>query len=188
MKNSIFCALYFSSFLSMLFLVIFMFDLEGKLNLYQGLPDEDKMIYKFIDFQGKILGEKYKMKQCGNGLGGMDKIWLISLSFERISPSTNENEARNLIVHCVEDLLEAINSNEELKPLLQTYPFNAKNIKLDIYNLNNNKTEQTFPNISVVGNNKGKVCYLSVSPENKYSYHTEKYETYDEAVAILKEK
>ena len=56
------------------------------------------------------------MRQSATGLGGMDKVWLMSLSFDRYGDPINEQEARKLIISCVDDFLEAVNKDEQLRP------------------------------------------------------------------------
>ncbi len=45
----------------------------------------------------------------------------------------------------------------------------------------------TFPNIALVSNSRRKVSFFIKEVSQIYGYHTEKHETYDEAVAILEE-
>jgi hypothetical protein len=128
------------------------------------------------------------MKQFGNGLAGMDKIWQIALDFERYGDPLTEEEARKLIVNCVNDFLTAVNNNQQLKPLLRDYPFTANNIDLTIFNYDKNRSLYQYPSIAIVNASKGKVSFFTKHESIKYGYHTEKYETYDEAIAILKKQ
>jgi hypothetical protein len=186
MKNNLFKMLKVCLPLILLFAGLAAMGLEKGPQMDQGLPDEDKMLYQFINRQGKILGKKYHLIQSGNGLGGMDKVWLMSISFDRYGDPLSEKEARSLLVQCVEDFLAAVNSDEQLKPLLRDYPFTAKNLDLDIFNFDKDHTIHYFPHIALVSNSRGKVGFFTEDPSNVYGYYTEKYETYDEAVAILK--
>ena len=49
--------------------------------MYQGLADDNKILYGFIKRTGKILEKKYHLRQSATGLGGMDKVWLMSIIF-----------------------------------------------------------------------------------------------------------
>ena len=151
----------------------------------QGLSKDDKMLYDFINHEGKILGIKYHMGQSATGIGGMDKVWLMSLSFNRYGDPLTEKEARKLIINCVDDFLEAVNCDERLKPFLENYPFTAKNLELAIFNYDKDHVLHYFPDIAIVTNSRGKVGFLTEDTSTKYDYYTEKYETYDEAVSIL---
>jgi hypothetical protein len=159
------------------------FSMEPKMD--QGLPEDDKMLYGFINREGKSLGLKYHMRQSAIGIGGMDKVWLMSLAFDRYGEPLTEDEARKLIISCVDDFLEAVNKDENLKPFLKNYPFTAKNLELTIFNYDKDHVLHYFPSIAIVTNSKGKIGFLTEDASTKYDYYTEKYETYDESVAIL---
>ena len=161
------------------------FNLSMNYGMHTDLSAEDEILYRFLKEEGQFLEKKYHMRQCATGLGGMDKIWLMSLSFQRFGNPLNEIDSRELIIHCVDDFLEAINNNEELRPILESYPFTAKNLELTIFNYDKNQNSIYFPAIAVVSNSRGKIAFLTETATTKYGYHTEKYETYEEAVVIL---
>lgn len=152
-----------------------------------GLSKEDQMLYRFINRQGKCLEQKYQMRQSSVGLGGV-QVWLMALSFHRFGIPLTEKEARKLIINCVDDFLEAVNSDEQVRPFLKDYPFTAKNVNLKILNYDKNHDPHYFPSIALVMNSEGDIGFLTEDPSDKYGYYTKKYETYDEAVAILKQK
>lgn len=151
----------------------------------QGLSEDDKMLYRFINRQGKRLEQKYQMKQCAVGLGGV-QVWLMALSFQRYGDPLTEEEARKLIINCVNDFLDAVNNDEQIRPFLKDYPFTAKNLDLKILNYSKNQILHYFPHVAIVTNTRGKIGFFTQTPSTECGYHTEKYETYDEAVAILK--
>ena len=153
-----------------------------------GLDDEDKKLYGFVAREGKQLGKKYHMSQCGIGGGGYPKIWLMSLSFQRFGSPLTEEEARRLIIASLDDYLIAVNKDEDIRPYLKNYPFTPKNINLGIYNYNPDRTNVYHPYIGTVSIHEGKIGYFTDEPNN-LKYYSKKYETYEEAVAILmKEK
>ncbi len=153
---------------------------------YQDLSNDDKMLYSFINRQGQMLANKYHMRQCATGIGGRDKVWLIALSFDKCGDPMAEGEARQLIVNCVDDLLDAVNKEEKLRLLIENYPFTAKNLEMRIFSRDKNRKIHYFPYIAIVSDNRGEIGFLTKIPSSKYGYHTEKYETYEESVAILK--
>ncbi len=157
-------------------------------DMYRDLSDEDKMLYRFINQQGKILGEKYKMHQSGNGLEGWEKVETMSILFQRFGDPLTEKEARKLIISCANDFIIAVNNNSLLKSLLKDYPFSSKNLDMTIINADKNHNDYFFPYITVVKNIRGKINFLTEDPSTKYGFHTDKSETYEEAVAILKQE
>ncbi len=190
MKNGLFKMLKICLPLILLFIGIAAISLEREPKMGQGgLSEQSKMLYGFIGKTGKKIGKKYGMSLSGNGGGAKaDGIWLMSISFRRYGSPINEKEARSLLIHCVEDFLEAVNNDEQLRPFLKDYPFKAKNLELTIINFDKDQFLHTFPNIAVVSNDQGKVSFFTKEVSQIYGYHTEKYETYDEAIAILKEE
>ncbi|MFI0434549.1 MAG: hypothetical protein ACH350_02320 [Parachlamydiaceae bacterium] len=148
--------------------------------------DHGKMLFSSVRKIGLKIGEKYGMTYSGAGGGAKsDGIWLMSLSLERKGDPLSENDARRLIIKCVNDFLAQVNSDEKLEPFLKNHPFKAANLALTIFNHNKDSSLHFFPYISVVTNSKGKIGYFTEDPSTKHGYHTEKYETYEEAVAIL---
>ncbi len=153
---------------------------------YQELSNRDKILYSFINQQGQMIGKKYNMKPCASGLGGRIKTSMMALSFDKCGDPLTEEEARQLIVNCVDDFLEAANAEEKLKPFLANYPLTAKNLDLTIFSRDKDQKIHYFPHIAVFFDSKGKIGFLTEHPSTKSGYHTEKYETYEESVAILK--
>lgn len=150
----------------------------------QGLDEESKRLYGFVAKEGKRIGKKYHMSQCGVGGGADPKIWLMSLSFQRFGSPLTEEEARKLIISCLNDYLGAVNNDESIRPYLKNYPFTSKNISLKIFNYYLDRSDVYHPYIGTVTAREGKISYYTDEPNN-LKYYSEKYETYDEAVAIL---
>ena len=169
-------------------LLIFSFSTGQSMN--EGISEHGKVLFSTVAKIGRELEKKYGMASFGGGGGaGPDGIRLMSLSLNRVDRgSLNEEEARKLIIECVDDFLKAVNNNEQLRPFLRDYPFTAKNIELDIYNIDKNQELFQFPSIAIVANFEGKIGFLTEDPSTKHGYHTKKYETYDEAVALLKKQ
>jgi hypothetical protein len=103
-------------------------------SMNQEMSIHSKMLYGFNAKMGKFFGKKYAMSMYGTGGGAKkDGIWQFSLSLERCGNPLTENEARRLIINCLDDFLEAANSDEELRPFLKTYPFKPESIDLAIF-------------------------------------------------------
>lgn len=149
------------------------------------LGDKHKIIYGAINSAGKSLSAKHRMRQMGNGVGAMDKLWLASLDFENHDLLMTEQEARCLIVSCVNEFIEALNNSRELRPFLKVYPFTAENIELAVYNCGSAQQDAIHPFISIVSMSRGKITYFTRNKDKPIRFESEKYETFAEAVAIL---
>ena len=120
------------------------------IKMNQEISEESKMLHKFIAKEGPRLEKKYSMSQVGSGGGIREGIWLISMSFNRYDSYLSEEEARKLIINCVNDCLEAVNHDEDLKPFLKVYPFTAKNVDLSIINYRKDRRVVFYPYIAVI--------------------------------------
>src|SRR5262249_35504559 len=116
---------------------------------------------------------------------GEKGVWLMSLSFDRRSSPLNEEESRELIVNVVNDYLQEVNKDAALRPYLKDYPFTSKNLELSIFNSGIDGSDIYYPYINIVSNLEGKIVYYTKEETKKFGYKTKKYETWDEAVAIL---
>ncbi len=151
----------------------------------QALSDEAQACYGFINDIGKILGKKYHLSPCGVGAGVDQGIWLMSLSFQRYGSSFTEEEARQLIINCLCDFLEAANLDEDLRPFLKNYPFQAENVDMAIFSFKEDRREMFDPWIGTVSASRGKVSYYTFDELNPYQYKTERTEAYHEAIDRL---
>lgn len=150
------------------------------------LPEADRIMYRFIKKEGRKLEKKYNMSFSGIGGGGHPKINLMFLSFHlKTYPHTLE-KARELIIHCIDDYLVAVNSDEGIRPHLENYPFTAKNIGLSIVLYDEKGRDVYDPWIDSVAAEEGLIGFFTSDKEKHLHCKFEKYETYDEAVAILK--
>ena len=180
----------FSVLIILVFNALSIMSVPMNFGMHEHLSEHSKVLYGTVKKIGSKLAEKYQMLPYGIGGGARkgDGIWLMDISFQRYGHPLNEEEARKLIINCVSDFLEAVNSDECLRPFLKDYPFTAKNLNLRIFNYGKDHVLYYFPYIAIVTNSQGKVGFLTEDPSVKCGYYTEKYEPYDEAVAILKKQ
>lgn len=151
------------------------------------LSEEDRVFYGFMQKEGNSLGNKYGMSLSSlGGGGGEDRIWLMSISFDREGPPLSEINSRSLIIKVVNEYLEAVNQDKSLRPHLRDYPFTAKNVNIKIFNYDKQRNCYYYPFIFIVGANQGKIGYFTKEETKEFGYKTVKHETYDEAVALLK--
>ena len=154
--------------------------------LGEELPDEDAILYGFIAKTSAVIGKKYGLSLTGVGGGGKEgEIRLMIAKFGRYGPPLTEQEARALIVQCVNDFLQAANSDPQLRPYLKCYPFTTQHLRLSIANYYGDGKDVFDPYIVIVSIYEGKLGYYTKDSLNEYGYKSKKYETYDEALAIL---
>jgi uncharacterized protein YqgQ len=167
-------------------LLLISFSMKHKMNLE--MSEHGKVLYKFVAKTGDKLAKKYGSPFGIGGGAKKDGIWLMALSFQRHGDPLNEEQSRKLIINCINDFLDAVNNDEQLKPFLKEYPFTVKNLDLTIYNYDKNQILYRFPYIAIVTNIEDKIGFFTKDESVKCGYYTKKYETYDEAIAILKKQ
>lgn len=134
---------------------------------------------------GKNLSKKHQMDVIGEGGGMMGSVYMIALSFQIRHP-LDRNEARARIVDCVEELLTAINSNEEIRPFLKNYPFTTKNVQVAIFSVSQDGRSVFDPYITVVSVDESDNITFRTKEPNNTSYKNRHKEPYSKALAMLK--
>ena len=75
----------------------------------------------------------------------------------------------------------------EFQKYLFHSPFPIENVEIDIYFTTKDYKRVFYPDISVVGINRGKIGYYSNDPDS-YRFKSEEEEPYEEAFRIVKAK
>ena len=127
---------------------------------------------------------KYELSPSMEGGSLMENIQMISLFFRTHGKHYSVEDARSLMITCIKEYLERINTNKDIKPYLCVFPFTAENLEFQInfYKEPLLRVEKGY--VSTVGVVKGKVYYLTFDHEKGKSedlFH----ESYEEAVRIV---
>jgi hypothetical protein len=131
------------------------------------------------------LAKKYDMHICGVGGGMMGRVNEIGIAFMVYRPLKKE-EARELVVKCVQEFLEDINNDPEVRPYLVTYPFDERYVRISLYSESPRRKDVCYPYISIITSSQGRVHYLGRSSEKDEKYEWEERETFQEALQILR--
>jgi hypothetical protein len=143
------------------------------------------MAYEIREKVGKKLAEKHKMAVVAITDGMMDCVYLVGINFQMYRPM-DRDEVRYRLVDCVEELLKAINEDEEIRPFLKNYPFTTNNIKIAIFMSDPDGRRLYDPNIDVASiSSSDKIYYYTKAP-NVPMYKNEYEESYEEALSIVK--
>ena len=128
------------------------------------------------------LSQQYHMRVISNTAGLMENVNLLGLGFQIRGPLTQE-QLRVILVGCVEAFLSAVNSNEEIRPHLNTYPFTAGGIDIGIFVIDSNGRGLSVPNIAIAQASRGTLDYITIDRTNGHKNRVS--ETYEEAVQIV---
>jgi hypothetical protein len=117
----------------------------------------------------------------------MDNIKEVYLSFLAKNRYYTTEEARVLMVNCIEELLERINSNLEVRDYLDHYPFTEKGIDFSIEFLNEKGEDVSDGYIAYVSIINETLFYYIYRPETDMLEKIYK-EPYLEALQIVQDK
>ena len=155
-------------------------------SFFKSKPRDYEVIANEISAKvAKTLIKRHQMDWVGEGGGMMGSVYMISMSFQ-IHHLMDRVESRERIVDCVEELLAAINSSEEIRPFLKNYPFTTKNIRVAIFTEFPNGQEVFHPNICVVSVDQSDNITFCTKESNTGPYKSKTREPYAEALAMIK--
>jgi len=134
----------------------------------------------------KKMTKKHQMDWIGEGGGMMGSVYMVKLCFQIHHP-LDRHEARERLVDCVEELLKAINSNEEIRPYLKYYPFTIKNVIVVIFSDYPDGRDVYDPYISVVSiSESDHITFRTEEPGKRYGYKNTYLEPYSNALTMVK--
>ena len=132
----------------------------------------------------KIRNEK-KLFPIGTGGGMRGDIKMMAISF-KYQQEVDIPTARELLVYCVEEYLNAINADEKVRPFLHNFPFTAKNIEIRLFISTPENGNVPFGKICCAGAIEGRVDY-DVRNATTERLEIIFEETYEEALKIVQQ-
>lgn len=94
-------------------------------------PRYIKLAHEVTEKTAKKLEGQSGLDLVGTGGQMMDDIQMMAMDFN-FYQEVDLKTSRKLIVHVINEYLEAINRNKEIRPHLHEYPFTAKNVEIRI--------------------------------------------------------
>ena len=133
------------------------------------------------------LRQEKNLQCAGAGGGMMSNIRMMAISFDFIY-EVNLTEARQLLVYATTEYLNAINTNKEIRPYLQNYPFRVNNIEVMIF-IQKPDGQNVSPGkiVSISSINSILSYDLLCEPENYINKELCR-ETYEEALKIVQDE
>ncbi len=130
----------------------------------------------------KLKTEK-NLRACGVGSGMMDQIRMLAISFYYYN-EVDIDQARELLMTAGVEYLRAINANEKMRPFLQNYPFEPRNIEIAIFIVKPDGSEPDIGRLTSVSMHRGVLNYY-VHKTGTMRLETVYKETFAEAQAKL---
>lgn len=150
---------------------------------------KDELLANQISLQTTdILEKRYGLRFCGAG-GSYDfnkkKTKTLKLCFQ-LFRVIDKNACRKMIVDCIEEFVDAINKNDEIKQYLSDTPFTVNNVEIVVYIYNSNHGNVYDPDICIVDSTEGVIRFYTKDPEGKQKpYKSITEESFAEALAIV---
>lgn len=140
--------------------------------------------HRFIASQANLLNTKYNMKSGGFGTSLYDGVKELSWNFD-IPRKFTKDEGRAIVMDCIAQIVRNANNNPELKNFFNNEGFTQKNV--DIVLIAYPKEQEVYyPETRTVSFHSNKLGFHTNDPSIEYGYYTSEYESYEDAVAILK--
>jgi len=146
------------------------------------------IVHSLLDRVSDELQDKYQMIDYGTSIampeGVLNKL---GLCFKIYRVVTIE-EARSIVVDCTLKLLNEVNQDPAVRPLMREYPFTLDNITIALFMFQSDGRVVFYPDICIADSNRGFVGYKTKVPKKEYGYYSESRESFAEAQKILQEQ
>ncbi|MBS0585362.1 MAG: hypothetical protein JSR76_03555 [Verrucomicrobia bacterium] len=150
-------------------------------------PRKDTLLVRDINKQVALKLKKEKnLRSIGSGAEMMYEIKLLGLSFNYYN-EIDIDKGRELLVFAASEYLDAINTNVELRPYLDHWPFTANDIEIDIGILKPTGKEVGLEKIDFLTCEKNELKYYPNKGDIPGMPPPLLTENYQEAVKIIEE-
>jgi hypothetical protein len=139
-----------------------------------------QLVNEISDKVAKKLMDDHQLRLAGVGSQMMDQIKMIALSFSYSSPVDLE-KARELLLVATDELVNAVNVDERIRPYLDNYPFEPKNVEIRIFLKNADGSLPSPEKLSVISALDGVFDYEVDDPRKSVLFTIVHTETYQEA-------
>jgi hypothetical protein len=133
----------------------------------------------------KGLSKRFNMNAVGITAGLADHVNVLGAMFQIRGP-LSKDELRQILVDCVQEYLQQLNSNEKIRPFLKNYPFLAEDINISILVVDKKGLCVKHPAFCIVANSGKTVWFATNEPGGAYKYEEE--ETFEESLKIVTEQ
>jgi len=135
----------------------------------------------------KKVEKKHRLRASGFGFWGPDCYEELKIFF--VSPVVlSRDEARFLILDVAADFLEVVNQDENIRPHLCQHPYTMNHLSIAFFPKRNGYEKPIYPDYVVIDFQGGIISYKTKLENQKYGYHSEEDETFEEALKILREQ
>ena len=169
-------------------LYLLLIPLYGCINLFTSYDTYGDDVDRFISKEAAVVCKKYHINLCERGRGnasGAQTARKISVGFNYFGQPVTLEQGRKLLVTITEELLEAINGEETIRPLLAQFPFTMDNLDTSIILYDPHGDTYQPPHLCTIFTVNDQIGYFTRDPESPLRYKTEVYRPYAEELAIV---
>jgi hypothetical protein len=151
-------------------------------------PSRGQIVNDLLYRTANSFEKKYKINAIATTIsmpGGAVK--LLGLDFQVRGPLSKE-EIRKILIDLAQDFVVSVNSDEAIKPYLENYPFEIKNIEITLFFMDSRNIRLNDPYIGIAGISRGKLDYQILITTDIPSIKSEFDESYEEALQALNRK
>ena len=130
-------------------------------------PSKSYYVGKIQKKVSKELRKEYGLQSCCFGSKMLDKIEMISISFVSYGPLSKDN-ARKILVHAVDRVIDLVNCNEGIQPYLANKPFGPQNVVIIITILDEKGNRMYHPSLSTASSSIGTVFFKTNDPDKQF--------------------
>lgn len=154
------------------------------------LSERTKIANKLTSNTAEKLQKKYQLQIQGRGSRcDINELQEFLAMVFRLDRSISKNEARTVIIDCLEEYLNDVNNSTEIKPYLANGHFTENNLGITIFIYDSDGNDIFYPQLGLIEFRDNEITYITYDPESKHcGYKTVETETYEEACAILGRK
>lgn len=153
---------------------------EQEVSIYKNEVSERNKLSNEVTFKTAMKLKKEKgLIPCGFGGGSVDCIRMLAISFDYRLPLSIE-EGRKLLIEAVHEFVDAINSNEQIRPYLVSYPFGIECVEIRIFVQDDKGNSIASTEADVFCCTKG-ICEYEVMNKERTGLNTVFKETFAEA-------
>lgn len=147
-------------------------------------PSGARLASRRLARSAKRLQKEFQMCLIGTGASVNDAVHFLSLSFQ-VAARASKEDARRLLVTCLEKFLKDINGDEELRPYLYHYPFTAADVEICLYYVSEEGKPVYHPSIRSASNTTLEATgqtvlnFATKSPDKCFGYKLLEEEAYE---------
>ena len=125
---------------------------------------------EILNRTAKSIEKKYNLKTMGTGTampGGIIKELVLAFGTK---DTLSKSQLRFLLIQIANELLNQVNSNNNIQKFLEKSPFTIENVQIIIYNRDKHGSEVYSPEISTADISEGVFSYHTVNQNDTFVY------------------